>query len=42
MNGDKMDKNDTEHQKRDQDSNNTGLGEIENNKHPGAGEQHHS
>ena len=41
MNGNKMDKNDKEHQKRDQESNNTGLGTIENNKHPGAeGEQH--
>ena len=29
-----------EHQKRDQESNSTGLGKIENNKHPGAkGEQ---
>jgi len=42
MNGNKMDQNDTEHQKRDQESNNTDLGETENNKHPGAGEQRHS
>ena len=36
-----MDTNDTEHQKRDQESNNTGLGETENNKHPGGeGQQH--
>jgi hypothetical protein len=41
MNGDKMDKNDKERQKRDQESNSTGLCKIENNKHPGAeGEQH--
>jgi len=42
MNGDKMDKNDTEHQKKDQKCNNTGLGEIQNNKHARAGEQHHN
>ena len=42
MNGDKMDKNGTEQQKRDQESNNTGLGKKENNKHPGAGQQCHS
>ena len=40
MNGDKVDKNDKERQRRDQESNSTGLGKIENNKHPGAGEQH--
>jgi len=41
MNGDKMDTNDKEHEKRDQESNNTGLDKIENNKYPGAeGEQH--
>ena len=41
LNGDKMDTNDKEHQRRDQESNNTGLGKTENNKHPGAeGEQH--
>jgi hypothetical protein len=38
MNGDKMDKNDIEHQKRDQKCNNTGLGAIQNNKHPRVGE----
>jgi len=36
MNGDKMDTNDKEHQKRDQESNNTGLGKMKNNKLPGA------
>jgi len=35
MNDDKMDTNDKEHQKRDHESNNTALGKIENNKHPG-------
>ena len=41
MNGDKMDTNDKERQKRDQESNNTGLGKTENNEHPGAeGQQH--
>jgi len=40
MNGYKMDTNDKEHEKRDQESNNTGLGKIENNKYSGAGEQH--
>jgi len=36
-----MDANIIEHQKRDQDSNNTGFGKVENNKHPSAeGEQH--
>ena len=41
MNGDKMDTNDKECQNTDQESNNTGLGKTENNKHPGAeGEQH--
>ena len=36
-----MDANVTEHQKRDQESNNTGFGKAENNKHPSAeGEQH--
>jgi hypothetical protein len=40
MNGNKMDTNDKDHHKRDQESNNTGLGKIGNNKHPGAkGEQ---
>ena len=32
MNSNKMDTNDKEHQKRDQERNNTGLGKIENNK----------
>ena len=36
MNGDKMNMNDKEHQKRDQECNNTLLGKIENNKHSGA------
>jgi len=41
MNGDKMDTGDKEHEKRDQESNNTGLDKIENIKYPGAeGEQH--
>jgi len=41
MNGDKMDTNDKQHQKRDHESSNTGLGKIKNNKYPGAkGEQH--
>jgi len=40
LNGDQMDTNDKKHQMRDQESNNTGLGKTENNKHPGAeGEQ---
>ena len=31
----------TQHQKRDQENDNTGFGEVENNKHPSAeGEQH--
>ena len=41
VNGDKMDTNVIEHQKRDQESNNTGFGKAENNNHPSAeGEQH--
>jgi len=41
VNGDKMDKNVIEHQKRDQENNNTGFGKAENNKHQCAeGEQH--
>jgi hypothetical protein len=40
MNADKMDTNDKQHQNRQQNSNNTGLGRIQNNKHPGAGQQH--
>ena len=40
-NSDKMDKNDLEHQKRDQESKNTGFGKAQNNKHQSAdGEQH--
>jgi len=36
-----MDTNVIEHQKRDQESNNTGFGKAENNNHPSAeGEQH--
>ena len=36
-----MDANVIEHQKRDKESNNTGFGKAENNKHPNAeGEQH--
>ena len=42
INGDKMDTNDKQHQKRDQESNNTSLGKIENNKHPGAEEEQHA
>jgi len=41
VNGDKMDKNVIEHQKRDQENENTDLGKVENNKHPSAeGDQH--
>jgi len=41
MNGDKMDTNVIEHQKRDQENENTDIGKVENNKHPSAeGEQH--
>ena len=41
MNVDKMDANVIEHQKRDQENDNTGFGKAENNKHPSAeGEQH--
>ena len=40
-NGDKMDKNVIEHQKRDQENENTDFGKVENNKHPSSeGEQH--
>jgi hypothetical protein len=39
VNGDKIDTNVTEHQKRDQESNNTGFGNVENNKHPHAEEE---
>jgi hypothetical protein len=38
---DKMDSNVIQHQKRDKESNNTGFGNVENNKHSSAeGEQH--
>jgi hypothetical protein len=41
VNGDKMDTNVIEHQKRDKESNNTGFGKVENNRHSRAeGEQH--
>jgi len=41
VNGDKMDTNVIEHQKRDQENNKTGFAKIQNNKHPSAeGEQH--
>jgi len=41
VNGDKMDTNVIEHQKRDQKNENTDFGKVENNKHPSAeGEQH--
>jgi len=41
VNDDKMDANVIQHQKRDQKSNNTGFGKVENNKHPSAeGQQH--
>ena len=33
VNGDKMDTNVIEHQKRDQESNNTGFDKVENNNH---------
>jgi len=41
VNGDKMDTNVTGHQNRDHESNDTGLGKVENNKQLNAeGEQH--
>jgi hypothetical protein len=41
VNGDKMDTNVIEHQKRDEENDNTGFGKVENNKHQSAeGEQH--
>ena len=41
VNGDKMDKNVIEYQKRDPENNNTGFGKVHNNKHRSAqGEQH--
>jgi len=36
VNGDKMDTNVIEHQKRDQENENTDFGKVENNKHPSA------
>jgi len=36
VNGDKMDANVIEHQKRDQESNNNGFGKAENNEYPSA------
>ena len=41
VNGDEMDANVIEHQKREQENDNTGSGKVENNKQPSAeGEQH--
>jgi len=41
VNGDKMCTNVIEHQKRDQENDNTGFGKVENNKHTRAeGQQH--
>jgi len=41
VNGDKMDTNVLEHQKRDQENGNAGFGKVQNNKHPSAeGERH--
>jgi len=41
VNGDKIDTNVIEHQKRDQENENTDIGKVENNKHLSAeGEQH--
>jgi len=41
VNGDKMDTHIIEHQKRDQENENSDFGKVENNKHPSAeGEQH--
>ena len=41
VSGDIMDANVIQHQKRDQENDNTGFGKVENNKHPSAeGEQH--
>jgi len=42
LNGYKMDTNDKERQKRDQESNNTGLGKTEHNKNPGAQREQHT
>jgi len=41
VNGDKMDTNVIEHQKRDQENDSTSFGKVENNKHPSVeGEGH--
>jgi hypothetical protein len=41
MNRDKMDMNDKEHQKRNQEIKNREIGKLDNNKHPESkGEQH--
>jgi len=40
--GDKIDGNVIEHQKRDQGNNNTGFGKVENNKHPRAEEEQYT
>ena len=42
VNGDKMDANVIEHQKRDQENDNTGFGKVENNKHPSAEGEYHT
>jgi hypothetical protein len=39
VNGDKMDTNVTEQQKKDQENNNTGFGKVQNNKRPNAEEE---
>jgi hypothetical protein len=39
VNDDKMDTNGKEHQQRDQECNDTGFGNVENNKHPSAEEE---
>jgi hypothetical protein len=42
VNGDKMDTNVIQYQKRDQESNNTGFGKVENKKHPSAERKQHT
>ena len=42
MHGEKVDINVIEHQKRDQESNNTGFGKVENKKHPSAEREQHT
>jgi len=37
-----MDTNVTDHQKRDQENDNTGFGNVENNKHPSAEREQHT